>query len=130
MGIDSDGILCYGLLLQPVLSHDTDDDIYFWHKEGDRDFDHDDWLRGAFGGDYASRSVDIVAHCSYMYPRYILAIKGSRKKAGRGWPETVYPAQMLEIEATGKQTIIEFCAKHGIPCNPEDVRWWLCSMYG
>lgn len=127
MGVDSDGKLCFGVQLKSL---DDDEEIYFWHKENDEDFDSDSWLAEEYGDDYLSRPVEIVRHRSWSCTKYILALKGSTTVASRGWPESIDPSEMLRIETEGRQVILDFCAKYRIPCNPTDVRWWLCSMYG
>lgn len=129
MGVDSTGILCFGLQLKPK-DDLNDDDIYFWHKKDNEDFGPDEWLAEVFGNDYRNRPVDIIWHRSYSYPKFILTVRGSETKAYRGWPLAIDTSQMVHTEMTGKKTIIDFCTKYGISCNPEDIQWWLCSMYG
>lgn len=72
--------------------------------------------------------VEIVVHCSYDYPMYIIAVPGTVLKNSRGYPEEFKP---WELEVTGIETLdlIEFCTKHSIEYIGEPA-WRLTSLWG
>lgn len=69
--------------------------------------------------------VDLITHCSYEYPMYFLAVRGTEQKAWRGSPRSVDAPEM-----SGKQ-ILElkrFCEKHEIEW--QEPKWHIFSMWG
>lgn len=79
--------------------------------------------------------VEIVRHCSYDYPMYIIAAPGTHIKNSRGYPEIFEPEKM---SVTKKQIddVIEFCEKYCAPKDKYDEfpemkpHWYLTSMWG
>lgn len=79
--------------------------------------------------------VEIVRHCSYDYPMYIVAVKGTYICNSRG--DTVkFDPQSMTITDDQKKAVIDFCERY---CQPEDKyseapkidpNWYLTSMYG
>lgn len=70
--------------------------------------------------------IEIVLHCSYDFPMYIVALKGTTTKAWRGSPkELTIPFIELARIAEAKA----FCEEHKI--HPfHNPKWLLCSMWG
>ena len=139
MGTSTDGILCYGIDLGEDVSElpwneKTDDweDVYE---------DIDDWWAQINGCDYGvigdydllckwqeenPMPVDLVWHCSYEYPMYILAVVDTEITANRGCPEVV------DIKPPDFKKVLDFNNfrdKYKIGVD-EDPSWLLCSMWG
>lgn len=74
----------------------------------------------------AQIGVDLVWHCSYEYPMYLLAATASVKTAYRGDPQ--FLGQDLTQNGTWRNLLRDFCNKTGIPF--EEPQWILCSWYG
>lgn len=72
--------------------------------------------------------VDVVLHCSYDYPMYIIAVTGTEHSARRGYPKAIDPAALV---VTGEQieAMKKFCGEHGIEI-PGEPQWYLSSMWG
>lgn len=172
MGIDSDGILAFGVDLgeEPDLPWRVYDE-----EEGDYTADFEEWYcnlhgvsnktlwaayyewaetpegqavlghqrvqayedanpewRDSLNDHYTERKsllknvpIEIVTHCSWDYPMYIVAVEGSVTKAYRGGPQKIEDW----VVPHGKvQTASDFCDEHGIPF--EDPTWILASIYG
>lgn len=125
MGVSTDGILVYGIDLEEEFplawgEYDPDDDDY--------EFDIDEFIDERTG---EVPAVEVVWHCSYHYPMYILAIPGTRIRALRGYPESI-DSSSLEIDPQKIQAFNAWIEKY----IPEDQRpdaapsWLLCSMWG
>ena len=172
MGIDSDGILAFGVDLgeEPDLpwrvydeeedEYDTDFEEWYvglkgvsskviwaeyyewaespeaqqfpnWKRVEEYEKLHPEW-RDALNSHYANRKaaledvpIEIVTHCSWDYPMYIVAVVGSVTKAYRGGPQKIEDW----VVPHGKvQTASDFCDEHGLPF--EDPTWILASIYG
>jgi len=65
--------------------------------------------------------IEELTHCSGEYPMYILAVKGTEKKASRGYPE-----YNVSLEPVDSFTLIKFCQDHNISM-PSKPSWILCS---
>lgn len=70
--------------------------------------------------------VELVMHCSYDYPMYILAVKNSQFTASRGYPEEIDP-ENLHISEEDLDNFNEFIDTYKIEGSP---KWWLASMWG
>lgn len=70
--------------------------------------------------------VELVWHCSYDYPMYILAVKDASFSASRGNPEEIDP-ENLHISEEALDEFTSFCEEHKIEGTP---KWWLASMWG
>lgn len=147
MSISSDGILCFGVLI-------PDDVELPWNTE-EYDYDFGEWWQRENGFEHKvnlyafsdkpeasewaayiqekrdfdsahPEPVEVVWHCSYDYPSFIIAVPGTKQVASRGYPEVT---QVRRIPQAQVAALLDFCAKYGIyyEGKPE---WWLASMYG
>jgi hypothetical protein len=103
MGVSSDGILVYGYdigeledSLYGVVPEDYDDDFREWVEDKLLEsvgFTEQDWeAEGYFDRKREAENrlgVEVVVHCSYEYPMYILGIKGTITRAWRGSPQLI-----------------------------------------
>lgn len=70
--------------------------------------------------------VDIITHCSYDYPMYLLAIKHISTRRG----ETVeINPHFLEISDLDRQKLIDFLDTYKIE-TVDEPKWWLTSYWG
>jgi hypothetical protein len=139
MGISSDGILVYGIDFGEEMPNPE------W-EEHDEEFDLDDLIAEEAGlpvwrenmtnqesTEYwakkrelvAACPVEMVYYCSYDYSMHILAIRGTRLKASRGYAEEV---PTFEVDAEKKDAFKQWCESHGVEYS--EPKWLLCSMYG
>lgn len=147
MGVSTDAILAFGFDLG-----DSEDmpiaERFGAVAEDGESFDFEEWLAVKAGAVYplghsgidseayktysarrdaaiSACPVDLVMHCSYDYPMYFLALRGSKTKAWRGYPQVVAtPRPMPEqIEA-----MKSFCADHRIEW--QEPNWHIFSMWG
>jgi hypothetical protein len=132
MGMSSDGILVFGIALdedeQPKFMRDwMEDNDYFdfeeflWTHLGMQDAEYEDRRKAV-----DSSPVDLVVHCSYDYPMYVLAVRGTDINASRGYPyifSSGFPA------ITGEQITAfkKWAEEQGIEGEPS---WILCSVLG
>src|ERR1019366_703573 len=69
----------------------------------------------------------IERHCSYDYPMYILAVRGTRIWANRGYTEVITPEKL--VVAPEKITAFKtWCEENDI--EYQEPQWLLCSMNG
>lgn len=89
-----------------------------WREELDAYYEKKHEIEGA-------APIEIVQHCSYDYPMYIVAVPGTVTTAYRGSPEKIpdFDVDSAKVAAAG-----DFCAAHGIPFD--NPGWLLASMYG
>lgn len=133
MGVSTDGILVFGIQLPEEetpeflegFENDFDDFIDSlnglpqWGEEG-----HDWNKTHAFRDNFP---VDLVQHCSYDYPMYILAVRGTEIMASRGYPKEIDPLT-LKVDPEKIEFLRKFCEEYGIEW--EEPKWYLCSMWG
>jgi hypothetical protein len=88
-------------------------------------------MYGSAGYSYEEKSkkietcpANLVIHCSYDYPMYILALRGTEKTAHRGYPVEI---TSLEIAPERLEAFKDWCKAHGIE-NPEP-KWLLASLW-
>lgn len=132
MGVSTDGILVFGIDL-------GEEELEFLH---DFENDFDEFLHslsglpdyGEPGHDYVkdrdfvnSYPVDLVWHCSYQYPMYILAIRGTETTAARGYPQKIDPSSLV-VANEKIEFLKKFCETYGIEW--QEPKWYLCSMWG
>jgi len=97
----------------------------------------DETGRGVYGDDWkaywgakrevlARVNVELVSHCSYEYPMYILGIKESERTAYRGSPEKL--GSTIEAKPEWRLTLKDFCDRFDIKF--EEPQWILASIYG
>lgn len=79
----------------------------------------------------AQLKIDLISHCSGDYPMYFLAVRGSDKKARRGFP-TALCFQNLgsdEFQSNGSiDALRSFCERHSIEW--QEPQWYIFSMWG
>lgn len=139
MGIDSDGILAYGYDLGELYDLDTPEEY-----EGDKTQYIEDLLLKELAGftDKWSKGdetffdrkreaekqigVEIILHCSYDYPMYILAAKGSETRAWRGSPKVI---KSLVAYQEWDDNLNKAKAVLGID-NLDEPAWILSSIMG
>lgn len=134
MGVSNNGILVYG----SECEGDGSAPEWLLDKDGDEiDFDdfiilkagREDFLEVSYEDRKAilnSCPIDLVRHCHYDYPMYILAVPGTKKTSARGYPSKI---TSLEVDATKIEAFMEYCTKHNIPIENE-LGWLLCTMNG
>lgn len=154
MTTSTDAILCYGISFEEGTSFpwDEDDDFEEWWYYTRLGFTstediYDDegyYLKSITENDpridkyYQERidfkehqplcPYDLVQHCSYEYPMYILALSRTITNASRGNPEAIEPSDMIIADIETKE-MIAFCMKYEIEFN-DDPKWWLSSYWG
>ncbi|TKC54027.1 MAG: hypothetical protein E5Y05_00220 [Mesorhizobium sp.] len=130
MGVSSDGILVYGIPCE-------EDALPEFLEEFEGDFD--EYLEsisglpkwGEPGHDFAAQRafrdacpVDFVAHCSYDYPMYIIAVRAAQYRNSRG---SVTEPDTFDVPLEKLHAFTNWCTERGITGKP---RWCLVSMYG
>ena len=126
MGMSTDGILFYGVLINEDEAP-WDADEFNWDKDvwektacellGFADKDELYSLEKELG-------IVLGIHCSYEYPMYFVSAKASVQTANRGYP--IEPDFTVQPEWEDK--IRDFCGKLNIPCD--DLKWHLASCTG
>lgn len=146
MGVSTDAILAFGFNLVDEGDDKTLAERFGAEDEGD--FDFEEWLAERAGAVYpenhsgidspeyqaysqarraaiAACPVEIILHCSYDYPMYFLALRGSQKRANRGYP------QAITTEAPSQERIAAMralCEQHGI--DWQEPSWHIFSLWG
>ena len=72
--------------------------------------------------------VEMVIHCSYECPMYIMAIPETKMEVWRGYPKPI-PDGFIHRNPEWDNILIGFCKKYGIEM-PDKPAWWLTSLYG
>ena len=127
MGVSTDGILVYGIPMEEEFNFmgELYTDEYIDHLLGVEECEWD-VRRDARN----ACPVEIVSHCSYDYPMYIVALTGTRIWASRGYPVEVDP-EKLNIDPEKIKEYHKFITDKGIPVpEGETPHWVLCSMWG
>lgn len=155
MGVSTDAILCYGIAFEegtvfPWQPEDSEGDIMDWWRNllGFRHSfemfdDQGNYIDGvepsmdeikayydeerAFDLEHPTLPVQVVMHCSYNFPMYILAVPSSVYEAARGHPEAI-DLEKLFVTPDQEGRLVAFCNAHGIEVS--QPRWWLASMWG
>jgi len=138
VGISSDGIIAYGIDLGdesnlfPWAKHKYDGEFESWVLLEILGFD-EDWQ--TYEGYYDMRKklldaypIDLILHCSYEYPMYFLAVRGTKRRASRGYPTFI--ESFPEITSMQRVTLKKFADEHGLKCDDDKVGWHLFSVYG
>lgn len=137
MGVSTDGILVFGIAYD---EGELPEFLSAWADErGEEDPDFDEYLDsisglpqyGEEGHDFTksrewreAQPVEMVHHCSYDYPMYILAVRGTKTTAWRGHPQVI---TSLDVSGAKIAAFAAWCAERGVKGEP---RWILCSMWG
>lgn len=138
MGTSTDAILCYGIDFEEDLPKVLQD----FRDEND-DFDLGNFLAKDIGLEYTEENgveyfakvrelekscpVELVWHCSYNCPMFIMAIKGTEIKAFRGYPEKI-DLEFMNISDERINKAKEWFEKYNIEW--QEPKWLLCSMWG
>ena len=69
--------------------------------------------------------LELIWFCSYEYPMYFIALKGTKIQANRGYTEL---ASMRNISAEDMDKLKDFCKKYSI--DFKEPNWFLFSMNG
>jgi len=89
MGISSDGILFYGWILDEE-SADAEKIAAAWDEANEYDGEGNLSPLARLFWDYPTKgNIEVVNHCSYDYPMYGIAAKGSVNTNSRGYPERI-----------------------------------------
>lgn len=130
MGVSTDGILVFGI----ECGEDEETPEFM---SGFDDFDEyldslsglPQW--GEPGHNFAANAefrktvpADMVLHCSYDYPMYILAVRGTQVTARRGYPQEI---ESLGVDPAKLAAFKVWAEERGITGEP---KWLLCSMWG
>jgi hypothetical protein len=154
MSVSSDGILTYGYALEEDAyvpwndeKYNNDFDVWWMQVNGYKP-PHDLYdenggyrpeitmkeknenreYRKQFHDDHP-QPIQLVQHCSYEYPMYIIAAKETTTLASRGYPRMI-ELELLTLASNGQADILkEFCDEYDIEVKGEPA-WWLASMYG
>lgn len=144
MGVSTDAILAFGFDLG------DDEDVSLAERFGadSEDFDFGDWIAAQAGAVYPEGHsgiespeytaywetrqaaieacpVEVITHCSYDYPMYFLAVRGTESRAWRGHPQAVTTGEVAPEKVAAMR---EFCEKHGIEWK--EPRWHIFSLWG
>lgn len=132
MGVSTNAVLVFGIDIGedlPEFLEDFDGDfddfladysgLPKWGEEG-HDFDK----TVAWNNDFP---VELVQHCSYEYPMYILAVRGTESTARRGYAAEIDVASM-QIDNVKILQLKNFCEQYNIEW--QEPKWLLCSMWG
>lgn len=77
--------------------------------------------------------IEIIWHCSYDYPMYVIAMKGTQLSAARGYPKKIEDTRELVTTALSTAKIAEaarFVHEHELLDRPFEPAWLLFSMWG
>ena len=92
------------------------------------------WLAAKYGLPEEQLPVEVVYHCHIDYPIAVLIIKGSLKKARRGYPILISDPELQEL--VNKSLAENWVAKIqeakellGLTSNKEEVGWILASYW-
>lgn len=155
MGVSTDGILAFGVILEdgirlPWYDEKHEGDIESWWRDVNGFVDvHQPWNEN---GGYAPGwtrddhrlkdhfaaqrlwtkenpcPVDPVNYCSGDCPMWAIAVPSSVRSARRGYPETI-DLDNLIVTDDDQQKLLDFIRKYDIECDDEP-RWFLASYWG
>lgn len=134
MGTSTDGIICFGFMVgeeeEPpeFLDGFEDFDEYLdslsglpAYGEPGHSFDDQRKFR-------ESCPADMVIHCSYDYPMYILAMRGTIIRARRGYPVELDLSFFTSFDNAKEQEFLAWCEEREL--LEGDPKWYLCSLWG
>ena len=73
--------------------------------------------------------LEIVTHCHYECPMYILAVGGTVMKAHRGYPKEIEPRDDLDFSEASRRGFESALHKLGIQKSIADAIWLLCAYW-
>lgn len=149
MTTSTDGQICYGVMVEEEFTFpwDYDDNIEAWWRKI-QGYMPPYVLYNEFG-DYSTSAtpsqkiineyydhqvafdeahplpIELLMHCSFDYPMYILAVPGTVIYAPRGYPKSFNPIG-LNVTETGVAILRKFCQEYGIVGKEG---WWLSSLW-
>jgi len=127
MGQSTNAILVFGFEIDgegekpEFLGEHEDLEEYIVVKAGKKDASYDEWRELE-----KACPADLVRHCSCDYPMYILAVRGSKTTAFRGYPEKITIESMV-IEPEKVAALKEWCEANNV--EYKEPGWLLCSMW-
>jgi hypothetical protein len=131
MGTSTDAILAFGF----DLGEELPEALTQMDEDADEAWDFEAWLEDRLGltdKEYKERRAaidafpfDLVIHCSYDYPMYFLAARGTEQTAKRGYPEAV---AMKEATPEQAHAMRNFCEEFGIEWS--EPKWHIFSLWG
>ena len=159
MGISSDAMICYGVMLMEDEQFPWDDkkwegeleewwayevcgyknpfELYdengeYLTAEAPSESKIDEYYLSKFNFMKQNKSpVVLVTHCSYDYPMYILAMPGTVSTAIRGYPVELDPLKLFESDDEAEKKLVDFYEKY---CKgqmeSEEPSWLLFSLMG
>lgn len=155
MGQNTDGQICYGIDVSEGEELPWEDEEYkgdeeeWWmiesgfKWEGKEPFDeHGNYAQGVKEGDplideyFAARMkwceehplpIEMVNTCSGDCPMWIVAVPGTLVTACRGYPESIDPSTLFNIDPEKLAQWSAFCEKYGIE---GEAGWYLSSYWG
>jgi hypothetical protein len=112
MGVSTGAILAFGIDLGagddlPESLADVEDGL-------------EEWLYGQ-----KDLPFEAITHCSYDYPMYFLAAKGTQVRANRGHPSV---AQMTQATPEQIEAMRAFCEQHGLEWK--EPSWQIFRLWG
>jgi hypothetical protein len=131
MGVSTDADIAFGI--------DLNEDMYNmpWYDEEkyEEEMDIEDlfygWCEKEFGKDNAP--FELIIHCSYECPMYILAMKGTNQSASRGCAQEFNPNELIEQSSGDKAQEYKMAIEKYNIKGEDDVTnpsWLLFSLWG
>lgn len=72
--------------------------------------------------------VEIITHCHYEAPMYIVALRGTEQRASRGYARTFDLKTLSEIDEAKIEILRQFFSEHGLDWS--EPTWLLFSYWG
>lgn len=151
MGISTDGILCFGIMLEEEIElpwgKDDIEDWWIYEVKGYKNLyevydDKGEYINGVKPAEevidkyFEARRkfkeknplpISLVLHCSCDYPLYIVSLPHLNFYAERGYPEKIDP-EKLNVKTRDVDLIVNFCKEHNLETVGEP-NWYLCSLW-
>lgn len=152
MTVSTDGIICFGVLIDEDVKLPWDDYAFddWWietvhgYEPPFQLYDSDgEYLNGVKASKeettqyYAHRrdfekehpqTIQPVNCCHSDYPIWILAVPSSVRRCHRGYPLPIMPSN-LKVEKEEWDTLHQFCVQFGIEIKDNSMGWWLASYW-
>ena len=140
MGVSTDGMIFFGILLDDDV-FDTEDDTDDWacmyarlaqgitcpdvEYEGNQEVFSEFWKKVREAVEHSLCSIGY--HCSDSYPAPYVALSRANLNASRGYPEEL-DVEMFKVTEEEIQAIKDFCEVLGVPYSTP--KWYLASFWG
>lgn len=139
MGVSTDGILFYGISIDPEdvdipWKDDEEPEIFYAKKKGilKPEIEFSEATKEEYREYWKKKDTinkdsecKVITHCSYDYPMYGICISESYTCASRGYPKEI---KSLEIGNNWDNLLKDYCEVMEI--EYEQPKWILCSMWG